>query len=222
MFLKTYDGDVEGDLCLSFTVPVSDVMTSDAGGGEEVELIPGGASIPVTSANRMRYIHLAADYRLNTAIDRQTTYFLRGLHNVIPPGWLAGFSAPELQVLMSGSTTGIDVEDLRRNTAYTAGYSSGDRVIKDFWSVVTSFSERDKAALLRFCTSCDRSPPLGFRQLQPRFTIQKAALRSDATDTLPTSSTCFHVLSLPPYASAKVLREKLLLAIHSGTGFELT
>lgn len=216
MFLKTYAGDVEGDLCLTFTV-ASDV----AGGTGEVELVPGGSRIPVTSLNRMRYIHLAADWRLNVSIERQTAAFLRGLHDIMPASWLAPFSAPELQVLLSGSCAGVDVEDLRQHTRYAGGYGAASGTVRDFWSVVRAFSERDKAALLRFVTSSDRSPPLGFSALNPSFTIQKPS-STVGTDALPTASTCFNVLVLPPYASAAALKQKLLLAIHSGTGFELT
>lgn len=39
---------------------------------------------------------------------------------------------------------------------------------------------------------------------------------------LPTASTCFNLLKLPPYQDANVLREKLLLAIKSGAGFDLS
>ncbi|KAG0307017.1 hypothetical protein BGZ98_001257 [Dissophora globulifera] len=39
---------------------------------------------------------------------------------------------------------------------------------------------------------------------------------------LPTSSTCFNLLKLPPFSSKAVLREKLRYAIMSNTGFELS
>ncbi|KAI8348929.1 hypothetical protein B0O80DRAFT_489751 [Mortierella sp. GBAus27b] len=38
---------------------------------------------------------------------------------------------------------------------------------------------------------------------------------------LPTSSTCFNLLKLPPFSSKSVLKEKLRYAIMSNTGFEL-
>ena len=52
-------GDVE-DLSLTFSVD-TDVF------GEVVStpLIPGGSAVSVTSSNRVSYIHLMADYRLN-------------------------------------------------------------------------------------------------------------------------------------------------------------
>lgn len=39
------------------------------------ELKPGGSNIPVTSVNRIEYIHLTADYRLNRQIRAQCNAF---------------------------------------------------------------------------------------------------------------------------------------------------
>jgi ubiquitin-protein ligase E3 C len=39
---------------------------------------------------------------------------------------------------------------------------------------------------------------------------------------LPSTSTCVNLLKLPRYTNAKVLREKLLYAINSGAGFDLS
>jgi ubiquitin-protein ligase E3 C len=39
---------------------------------------------------------------------------------------------------------------------------------------------------------------------------------------LPTSSTCMNLLKLPNYRNKDLLRKKLLAAIESGAGFELT
>lgn len=216
MFIKTYDGNVEEDLTMFFTTS-SDLSAST----QETELVPGGASIPVTNANRMQYIYAVADWRLNKSIDRQCAAFLRGLRDVIPMHWLSPFSAPELQALISGSPEGIDVDDLRRYTDYAGGYHAVAGTVNRFWKVLAEMDSKDKAAVLRFVTSCSRPPPSGFRQLHPRFTIVKlSAPRPD--EVLPMASTCFNVLKLPDYSSAAVMRERLLTAIHSGAGFELT
>jgi hypothetical protein len=122
MFLKQYEGDVEGDLCLTFTT--SDELGGGGGGGGaggERELVPGGAAMAVTNANRHSYIHLLADFRLRGSIRRQTGAFLEGLRDVLPAAWLAPFSAPELQVLISGSLAGIDVADLKANSRCECG-----------------------------------------------------------------------------------------------------
>ena len=45
---------------------------------------------------------------------------------------------------------------------------------------------------------------------------------SDRPDEkLPTASTCFNVLRLPGYSNAKIMKEKLLYAINSNSGFDL-
>lgn len=41
-------------------------------------------------------------------------------------------------------------------------------------------------------------------------------------ERLPTASTCVNLLKLPPYRSAKIIREKLLYAIKEVAGFDLS
>jgi ubiquitin-protein ligase E3 C len=85
-------------------------------------------------------------------------------------------------------------------------------------------------------TSCSRQPLLGFQALAPRPCIQQIRLstRGDRNEDgeesshsngdvrLPTSSTCMNLLKLPCYESKEQLQEKLLYAIESGAGFELS
>lgn len=201
------------DLCLTFTV------ANDDFGVSEVELIANGADIEVTKENKRRYIYLVAKHHVSDRIKEQSDAFTRGLWDVIERPWLRLFNEPELQVLISGASDGkIDVPDMKSNTRYTGGYTMLDRNIVRFWSVVSSFSPKNQADLLRFVTSCERPPPLGFASMNPPFTIQRVGI----SEKLPTASTCFNTLKLPTYSSEKVLREKLIYAIGSNAGFELT
>lgn len=95
-----------------------------------------------------------------------------GLYTVVSPELLGMFCAPELQVLISGAVSEISVDDLKANTRYTAGYHSMDRNISRLWSVVSAMSEADRSLLVKFVTSCERPPSLGFGDLSPPFTIQ--------------------------------------------------
>lgn len=63
-----------------------------------VELKLGGKDIPVTSANRIAYIHLVADYRLNKQIRQHCLAFRQGLANVVNLEWLRMFDQQEIQV----------------------------------------------------------------------------------------------------------------------------
>lgn len=63
-----------------------------------VELKLGGKDIPVTTANRIAYIHLVADYRLNKQIRPHCLAFRQGLANVVNLEWLRMFDQQEIQV----------------------------------------------------------------------------------------------------------------------------
>ncbi|GFP90797.1 E3 ubiquitin-protein ligase upl7 [Phtheirospermum japonicum] len=193
MYVKHYDGDVK-DLSLDFTV-----TEESLGKRHVIELKPGGKDICVTNENKLQYVHAMADYKLN----RQ---------------------------LLSGGDHDIDVDDLRKNTHYTGGYSEGSRTIKLFWEVFAGFEPRERCMLLKFVTSCSRAPLLGFKHLHPAFTIHKvacdvplwASFGGQDVDRLPSASTCYNTLKLPTYKRPGTLRAKLLYAINSNAGFELS
>jgi hypothetical protein len=84
--------------------------------------------------------------------------------------------------------------------------------------VLAGFSEADLGHFLAFVTSVPRPPLLGFAELSPRFGI----VRLPDASRLPVAATCANLLKLPEYASEEQLRERLLLAIRDGQGFELT
>jgi len=216
MFLKTYDGDAT-DLCLTFSI------TNDSfGGNRETLLLPGGDKIDVNNKNKQYYIGLVAKHYVVDRVREQSLAFTRGLWEVIDKQWLHMFNEPELQILISGSNDGkVDVTDMRTHARYAGGFTRLDPSVHRFWSVMTSFNSKQQAELLRFVTSCERPPPLGFASLNPPFTIQRVGILRDG-DKLPSASTCFNILKLPTYSSERVLKERLLFAIQSGAGFELS
>ncbi|KAL6424110.1 hypothetical protein ACFW04_009767 [Cataglyphis niger] len=212
LYLKSYTGDV-ADLNLDFTV-----LSDELGERRVDELKPSGTNIPVTNHNRIEYIHLMADYKLNKQIRAQCYAFKQGIGSVVPLDWLQMFNNKELQVLISGAQIPVDVNDLKLHTNYTGGYAADHPTITAFWKVVSEFNDQQKGQLLKFVTSCSRPPLLGFKELDPPFCIQHAG----SMDRLPTSSTCMNLLKLPEFPDEKILREKLLYAIQAGAGFELS
>ncbi len=213
IYLKNYTGDVEADLALNFTV-----TDEEFGVSHTTELIPGGSEVAVTRENRLSYIYRVSHYRLNAQIARQSRAFFAGLSEMIDPRWLRMMNKEELRVLVSGTDAPVDVDDLRRHTVLH-GYHEKDEVVELFWQVVAGFEQKDRRALLKFVTSCSSPPLLGFAQLQPKFAIQH---NSDDETRLPTASSCMNLLKLPRYSSERGLREKVLYAIHSGAGFDLS
>ncbi|KZV39103.1 hypothetical protein F511_34801, partial [Dorcoceras hygrometricum] len=224
IYVKNYDGDAE-ELALDFTV-----TEESLGRRHIIELKPGGKDICVTNENKLQYVHAMADFKLNRQMLPFSNAFYRGLTDLISPSWLKLFNASEFNQLLSGGNYDIDVDDLRKNTKYTGGYSEGNRTVKIFWEAFAGFEPRERCMLLKFVTSCSRSPLLGFKHLQPAFTIHKvvcdvpllATFGGQDVDRLPSASTCYNTLKLPTYKRLSTLRAKLLYAINSNTGFELS
>jgi ubiquitin-protein ligase E3 C len=228
--LKNYPGEVE-DFSLNFTV--TDTITipdlARPKGGEKTititrDLKPDGSNIAVTNQNRLVYISYIARHRLQSQPSLQTNAFLQGLGQIIQPSWLSMFNQAELQTLVGGDACEIDVADLRRNTLYSGVYAIGDDklehpTIQMFWQVLQSMPNEDRQKVLKFITSTPRAPLLGFSHLNPRFSIRDS---SADEDRLPSASTCANLLKLPRYSNIETLREKLLYAINSGAGFDLS
>ncbi|KAH8253412.1 hypothetical protein KR032_005476 [Drosophila birchii] len=212
LYLKDYTGDVS-ELNLDFTV-----ASSSLGQTQIVELKPQGQTIPVTNSNRIEYLQLIADYKLNVQIRRHCNAFRKGLSNVLPIEWLYMFSNKELQILISGAEIPIDLEDLKKHCKYGGEFTPEHPSIVAFWAALEGFDDMQRRNLLRFVTSCSRPPLLGFKDLDPPFLIQNAG----DMERLPTASTCTNLLKLPPFNSVEQMREKLLYAIQSNAGFELS
>lgn len=199
------------------------------------ELLPGGRTKQVTKQNVIQYVHLVSHQRLNVEGAVQTRSFLRGFRDLIPAPWVRLFSAYELQKLISGddSLRGFDVPSLKRAMQYAAGYHPSQPIMQWFWEVLEEFTPEQQRKFLRFMTSCSRQPLLGFGSMDPPVCVQQIRLpdalflEEDVATLakklpLPTSSTCMNLLKLPNYRSKELLRKKLLDAVESGAGFELT
>jgi len=138
---------------------------------------------------------------------------------MIDPKWLRMFNQQELQILIGGIEEPVDVDNLMHNCIYGGVFDESHLTIQRFWKVVRTFDQKQRQSLLRFVTSCSRPPLLGFQELNPRFSIRDAGLDDSR---LPTSSTCVNLLKLPQYSNETVLRQKLLQAISSNAGFDLS
>lgn len=98
-----------------------------------------------------------AFFRMHTQICEQTSAFIRGFRSIINPDWLALFSTQELQRLISGDTSPLDLKDLRRNTQYFGGFHDSHRVIGWLWDILSKeFTEDERRLFLKFVTSCSR------------------------------------------------------------------
>lgn len=89
------------------------------------------------------------------------------------------FNQQEVQILLGGVNSPVDLDDLRKHTNYGGVYDDGEFTITAFWNVsdhvevfdgigvepsivqvVNSLDQEQRRALLRFVTSCSRPPLL--------------------------------------------------------------
>ncbi|CAB3402373.1 unnamed protein product [Caenorhabditis bovis] len=237
-FVKRYEGDMT-DLSLTFSID-EDFL----GKIHTVDLVPSGRTIPVTNENKIDYVHRMAHHRVFKRTQEQCRAFVQGIQSFLQPTWLSIFAPHDLQCLISGQNSDIDLDDLKRHVQYFGGFHGSHRLIKWLWDILENkFTAEERKLFLKFVTSCSRPPVLGFSYLEPPFSIRCVevsddqdqgdtlgsvvrgflTLRNGTTATrLPTASTCFNLLKLPNYNKKSLLLEKLRYAIHAGTGFELS
>ncbi|GBG29066.1 E3 ubiquitin-protein ligase RSP5 [Hondaea fermentalgiana] len=207
------ENDIQDIIEETFTV------TSELFGAyQEVELIPGGAAIPVSNDNKIEYVDAIVDWHCGGSARGLLEAFMEGFRTLVPMELLRDFTPSEMRLLLNGKTE-ISVEDLRSGCVrYSGGYDVESEPVQLFWSVFADLTQVDRGRVLRFATGCDRVPLDGFSPLLP-FTLTRSEFDKEA---LPTAHTCFHQLVLPPYETEHELRDKLLFACDHAIGFELT
>ncbi|VDQ03767.1 unnamed protein product [Trichobilharzia regenti] len=78
-------------------------------------------------------------------IRSQTASFIRGFYSILNPDWLAMFSPPELQTLISGDCGSMDIDDLNNH-----------RVIRWLWDILRrDFDDRERSLFLKDHSSLD-------------------------------------------------------------------
>lgn len=198
------------EMCLDFTIEES-VM----GCHKVVELIPDGANVNVTDANKREFVERYCNYVLKDRYLNQIKAFLAGFYSVVPRSFLSIFRPEDMERLLCGSRS-IDVQDLQRNTVYE-DCDLNLPIVGWFWNIVRELSQPDLVNLLQFCTGNKNAPVGGFARLNPPFTLQITG--SDPIN-LPSASTCTNCLKLPQYETPEQLRGKLTLAIaNANVGF---
>ncbi|KAF3942425.1 hypothetical protein ABW19_dt0205294 [Dactylella cylindrospora] len=167
----------------------------------------------VTNANREQYVKDYVFWLTDRSIRPQFEAFDRGFHAVLDRKSLNLFNPASLRHLVEG-TKEIDIAALEAAAKYDDGYHPNHRCIKDFWSIVRTYDESQKRALLEFVTASDRVPVSGISSLM--FVIQR---NGGDSERVPTSLTCFGRLLLPEYSAKQKMKEKLRVALENGKGF---
>mmetsp|Transcript_18237 Transcript_18237/g.47620 ORF Transcript_18237/g.47620 Transcript_18237/m.47620 type:complete len:800 (-) Transcript_18237:67-2466(-) len=203
------------DLNLTFSIDEEGI-----GDKRSVDLVVDGSQMDVTLENRNDYVQLVCERRFVERCREQTDALRKGFTEVVPQGLISTFGPRELEILIGG-TAEIDVQDWRKHSVYSGGYTSYSPTVQWFWEAVLSYTPEQRARLLQFATASSRVPMNGFAELQGSNGPQRFSLRQwGCIKDLPRAHTCFNRVDLPAYNSFKLTREKLLLAIENTEGFD--
>lgn len=186
-------------------------FTAQGPKGKEVELCSGGKTKRVTDQNKLEYLNLLVDYKLNTELDHQLQALIKGFSLVLNPAMLQILSPQELEQAVCGEPS-VNVDDIAAECSLTQGYSPESPTIQMLWRVLSGFDAATRSQFMRFVTGSNRVPGGGMAELSPKFTIQKV----DDVSKLPSASTCFNLLKLPAYEDQGVLDRKLKMSIGEG------
>ena len=207
------DNDITDVLELTFSVEDDNFCEK-----RELDLKPNGRNIAVTNENKLEYVQLVTEWKIETRVSEQFRAFKTGFNELVPEDLVNVFDERELELLIGGISE-IDVDDWKKHTDYR-GYSENDEVIQWFWKCIREWDSEQKSRLLQFTTGTSRIPVNGFKDLQGsdgprRFTIEKAGDKR----YLPKSHTCFNRVDLPPYQDFNTLEKKLGIAVEETVGF---
>lgn len=201
--LKDAHVGIDDELCMS-----------DSSSPNPLPADPGAQNTPlVTNKNRDQYIHDYIHQLTDKTVYNQFNAFRYGFFTCFHPKAISLFTASGLKALVEGLPD-ISVTGLEGVTRYDGGYDVYHRSIRQFWTVVHSWSQEKVRKLLEFVTASDRLPVGGVGNLV--FTVQKNGI---GDGRLPTSLTCFGRLLLPEYTSEEKLREALEKAVENSKGF---
>lgn len=206
------DGEVLESLDLNFVV---DLPPEE--GGQQVELLPGGANIAVTKHNVRDYIRKYALQRMIVCCKKPLEKIRQGVYDVLPRTSLSSLTSEDLRLLVNGCGN-VNVQTLISYTLFNdesgktgAPAEKLTQFKRWFWSVVDRLSALERQELLYFWTGSPALPASedGFQPM-PTITIRPAD-----DHHLPTANTCISRLYVPLYSSRTILKQKLSLAIKT-------
>ena len=175
------------------------------------ELIPNGRSIIVNDLDH--YI----TQRINFLIGIYEPFIKRirdTFFNYISKDIIKTFNSNELELILNGRPF-IDIEEWRMNTVYKSPYKEGHKVIKWFWDILSTLTQKELSNLLLFSTGASRVPLGGFADLESnrgnisKFTIEYIGYHHNSKNYIK-AHTCFNRIDLPSFPNKKELEE----AIH--------
>nr|CAD1831237.1 unnamed protein product [Ananas comosus var. bracteatus] len=177
---------------------------------KNVELSTGGKDMVVNSTNRESYVNLLIEHSFVTSVAYQVEQFARGFADILSDRthqrlFFESLELEDVDRLLYGSGGAISLTEWKQHTMYEC-YKEKDDQIQWFWKIIEEMSDEQRRVLLFFWTAVKYLPAEGFKGLNSKLCIHRAASPDTA---LPVSQTCFYRLSIPAYSSESTMRNRL-------------
>ncbi|KAF9895931.1 hypothetical protein BX616_008513, partial [Lobosporangium transversale] len=122
--LETFEGDVGEAYDRTFQIEYESL-----GQTFQHDLVPNGASIPLTNHNRSDFIKEYLKFYFTTSIAKQFNAFSKGFHHVTLGSAIQLFRPEEVEQLICGSPD-LDFQALEKITQYEGGFHAKSRIIR--------------------------------------------------------------------------------------------
>lgn len=184
------------------------------------DLIPNGRYTKVNFEDRLTFIQVALEARLNE-FDYQIKSVRKGLCKIMPDSLLKCnlfskivLTSKELERLVCGKKT-VDVELLKSFTQYNGDLTKQSNRVKWLWEILNEISDDDKVKFVKFCYAKERLPSTKeeYERLQVILKI-KPYMDKNKKDVFPKADTCFFSLELPDYTSKNIMKQRIVTAIN--------
>ena len=122
--LNYNEDDLQDVLSCTFSVDVESY-----GKHETVELVPDGASILVTQANKQEYVRRYMEWMFDKSIGPLFESFKKGFYKLYSGEFTTNCDPEELQLMICGSPV-LDFHELEKVTDYDGGYNKDSLAVK--------------------------------------------------------------------------------------------
>ncbi|KAI8088966.1 uncharacterized protein BX664DRAFT_279651 [Halteromyces radiatus] len=201
------DGITLDDLCLSYTLPGSNIHLKDE-----------GDKIPVTIHNLANYVDLLVDATVGSGVSKQIDAFRTGFSESFPINDLKILTCDELVSLFGTSDEDWSLTTLMDTIKADHGFTMDSTAMQHLLEILSELDHQGRRDFLQFTTGSPRLPIGGWKALRPPFTVVRKMSEPplSANDYLPSVMTCANYFKMPDYSDKATMLKRLQTAMSEG------
>ena len=175
-----------------------------------------GVDLVPTRQNRHQLVQRKINSLISSDVIPMFNLIKQGFSEIFPsPITRALMTAADIKSLILGEPE-IDIDDFFANSQINLRDEHQLTLLR---KVLTGFTQKQRRNFLRFLTNLTQTPIGGFASIKPQ--VRVYGMHVDAKEgELPWVYLCFNSMYIHSYGSEKQMRDALLVAIESGSGWK--